>query len=370
MGDATGGQHALVPQQPGGGIVRADAKEAGAVALTAQIEGRIKAQTLVALNRPRNWMDVSIKLQNAMRRPVMAEGALYSKPIGGKRVEGLSIRFAEEAFRTMTNIVVETMLVSDDDDKRVYLVSGTDLETNASFPVTVVVTKQVERSSMKGDSVVLGKRTNSNGQPVYILKATSEDDYRAKEQAQLQKARRDVILFFVPGDVQEECEAVIRKTVADRDREDPKAAVNRVAELFHRVGVSVAELEKFLGHPIDAMNNAELHVLRTLHTGLKDGEFTWAKVMEEKLGTNTGADASAAAPAPTAKGSALKERLAKSAPKPAPAVEAGKAEGGPSEATLTYLRGLVARQKAGERLTDDELEELRFFQQDYPNVEL
>lgn len=275
-------------------LVRKDSRtqlvEAGSAALSAQIEARIKGQFFLAQQFPRDWREVRSKLLQAFERPMLAEGAIYSKPIGGKRVEGLSIRFAEEAFRAMGNVSVETMLVSDDEDKRVYIVSGMDMETNAIVPVSVVVTKQMERSSTKPGDVILGERQNSSGNTTYIIKARSEDDYRAKEQGALQRARRDVIIFLTPGDIQEECEAKIRATLRDRDRKDPEGTINALTDSYYRLGVTVAEIEKFLGHPVKAINEAELHILRTIYTSIREGEGTWAQVIEHKLGANTGAD--------------------------------------------------------------------------------
>src|ERR1017187_8726866 len=326
-------------------LIAAPAKqlvEAGAAALSAQVDARIRAQYHLAKLFPRNWFDVRSRLLDAFKRPMLAEGAIYSKPIGGKSVEGLSIRFAEEAFRSMGNIIVETMLVSDDEDKRVYTVSGMDMETNASLPVSVVVTKQIERSTVKSDSIVLGTRTNSKGGKTYILKATSEDDYRAKEQAALQKARRDVIIFLVPGDIKEECEARIKETIAKRDDEDPQGAINRVADLYHALGVSVAEIEKFLGHGIKSINKAELHVLRTIYTGIKEGEGTWASVIESKLNANTGADGEPQPVAASGAAAALKQKL------------------GVVPASIVAIRA-----KRLEKRTDDEHEELGQYDQDH-----
>jgi hypothetical protein len=276
--------------EPGTELVRAQttaitahAGEAGAVALAAQVEANVKARTFLALQRPRNWTDVRSRLLSAFERPVLCEGAIYSKPIGTKKVEGLSIRFAEEAFRAIGNLTIDTVLVSDDDGKRVYMVQGIDLETNATFGVTVVVTKTIERSSPPKDAkLLLDKRTNSQGNPTYIIRALSEDDYRSKEQAQLQKARRDVILFLTPGDIQEEAEAKIRETLRKRDREDPLGAVNRIADAFFKYGVTAKELEEHLGHELRTTNEAELHVLRTLFVGLREGEYRWADVVRER----------------------------------------------------------------------------------------
>ncbi len=340
--------------------------EAGAAALTAQVEARIKAQFFLARQFPRNWLDVRSRLLEAFARPILAEGAIYAKPIGDKKVEGLSIRFAEEAFRAMGNVTVETMLVSDDEDKRVYTVTGTDMETLASLPVSVVVTKQMERASTKAGDVILAERTNSRGLTTYVIKARSEDDYRSKEQALLQKARRDVILFLTPGDIKEECEAKIRQTVKNRDKADPQGAINRVAKLFYGVGVTTAEIEKFLGHPLAAMNEAELHVLRSLYNAIKEGEGTWADVIEAKLGTNTGADEPKGA---GAKLGDLLKNTKKATEELAGAMAAAAAPASP--AMLEYTRRRIVAlltQEARGTITAEDAEELRQLRMDSPEL--
>lgn len=333
------------------------AQEAGAMALTAQIEANVKAKHYLAKAYPRSWEDVRLRLLKAFERPVLAEGAIYSKPIGGKDVEGLSIRFAEEAFRTMGNIVVETLLVSDDEDKRVYIVTGMDLETNASLPVPVVVTKQIERSSAKHDAVIIATRTNSRGGKVYILKATSEDDYRSKEAAQLQKARRDVILFLTPGDIKEECEQQIRATTRDRDAKDPKAAINRMTEAFFSFSITPAEVEKYLGHPVATTNTGELQRLRKILTSLKDGETTWADVMEAKLNTNTGADTKVGDSVESTKGAAAKlgDAVKGKAPAPAPGIPEN-------------IQKLIDNEQVPEAFSDEDHEELRQYRADHPDL--
>jgi hypothetical protein len=333
--------------------------ESGTVALTAQVEARIRASYFLAKQFPRNWIDVGSKLKRAFLRPVLAEGALYSKPIGGSKIEGLSIRFAEEAFRTMGNLSVETMLISDDDEKRVYTVLGMDLETNASIPVSVVVTKQMERSTVKQGDEVLAKRLNSQGRVTYVIKARSEDDYRSKEQSALQKARRDVILFLTPGDIKEECEQVIRKTLADRDARDPQEQITKLAAAYYGVGVSAAELEKLLGHPLAVTNASEIQMFRSFYTALKDGEATWPQIVDAwKGGTNTGADAGKTAPPAEGKGatSALAAKLAKK----------DVAKDVAKDAAAIEKRHLELTGKA--RLSVDEQEELRNLVLDYPTL--
>ncbi len=358
--ERAGGESKSLVAAPSHGLAP---REAGSVALAAQVEANVKARFYLARQFPRNIHDVRSKLLEAFKRPILAEGALYSKPIGNKRVEGLSIRFAEEGARAMGNLTVDTMLVSDDDEKRVYIVTGTDLESLFSIPVTVVVTKEVERSSIKADSIVIRKRTNSQGNPTYVLRATSEDDYRSKEQALLQKARRDVILFLIPGDIKEECEAKIRETTRNRDAEDPQGATNRIADSFYNIGVSVAELEKFLGHSITKTSDAERQALRTAYTAIKEGEATWADIVATRLNTNTGADE--AQTSSRGAGDRLKQAVKVSEePKAENLTKAPE----PAGNVPGHIRSLAENEHVPGALGDEDREELRQWRLDHPGV--
>src|SRR4051812_13196904 len=91
-------QAALVPagQQQ---LACAGTGETASSALAAAAEAQVKAQYLVALNRPRDLDNVRSLLLKECERSTFAAAAIYSKPVGGKKVTGPSIRFAESAKR-------------------------------------------------------------------------------------------------------------------------------------------------------------------------------------------------------------------------------------------------------------------------------
>lgn len=299
-GPGGAGNGSLVPVAPAGKVV-----ETNTSAAAAREKAAVEARALVAMHRPRDFENSRLRLLRACKRPGFAKAARYLKPVGGnKTIDGLSVRFAEEARVLWGNMAVDAFLVFDDDERRVYRVVGSDLETNAHEGIDVMVEKYVERRQPRPGQEVIRSRVNSTGQTVYLVRAT-EDDLVVKVNALIAKARRNVILGLIPADVKEECETVCIETVRNKDAEDPEGAKRDVLGAFFELGVSAAQVGQFLGHAADQITPAELHVLRRIYVGLRDGEATWAEVMEQR-----GGDASATTGATAGKGTAgLKEKL-------------------------------------------------------------
>jgi hypothetical protein len=255
------------------------AGETSSSAIAAREKAAVEARFLVAMNRPRNFDNAFARLMTACKRPAFAKVARYAKPVGGKSVTGLSIRFAEEAANLWGNIDISSFLVFDDDERRIYRTVGTDLETNATHAVDIMIEKFVERRQTRDGMEVVGQRQNSSGQVVFKIRAT-EDDLLVKVNNQIAKSRRNVILPLIPADVRDECEKQILDTMGNRDAEDPEGARKDIVLAFHGLGVAATQLVDLLGHPLEQLNPAELALLRSYYTALKDGEATWGDIAE------------------------------------------------------------------------------------------
>jgi hypothetical protein len=262
--------------------------ETASAAVAAQAEAMVKARYAIAVARPRDWDAVRQRLLAACRRPRFAEAAIYSKPIGKDRVTGPSVRFAEECARSMGNIEASSQVIYDDASKRITRVAAIDLETNTPWVKDVVVEKIVERRDPRGRDV-LGKRTNTSGEVVYIVRAT-EDDLLNKQAALESKAQRGNILRIVPADIVEEALDVCREVRKQEDARDPDAARKKLLDAFASIGVKPADLKTYLGTPLDGLQPAQLDELRAIYTTIRDGEARWADYL-----------ARAAAPAPNAR---------------------------------------------------------------------
>jgi hypothetical protein len=264
------------------------AGETSSSAIAAREKAAVEARFLMALHRPRDFETSRRRLMDACRRPAFAEVARYSKPVGGERITGLSIRFAEEARVMWGNMDVTTLLVFDDEERRIYRVQGIDLETNATESKDVMIEKFVERRKTREGMEIIGSRTNSTGQTVYKVRAT-EDDLMVKANAAISKERRNVILSLLPGDVKEECEQQAIDTLSNVDANDPAASRKKLLDAFWKYGVTPAQVAELLGHPVEQINPAEMTLLRTYGTALKEGESTWPDIVEaHTAGKKTG----------------------------------------------------------------------------------
>lgn len=257
--------------------------ETATAAMTAQAKAAVEARFILALQRPRDVDTVRIRLLNECKRPGFAQVARYSKPVGGQRIEGPSIRFAEAALRLMGNVMPETAVIYDDPQKRITRVSVTDLETNVTYSSDVTVEKTVERQSLKDGQVPLSSRKNSWGKTVYLLPAT-EDDIANKVNAQVSKALRTNGLRILPGDILEECMEQCISTARSEAAADPDRERKKVADAFATLRVLPNQLAEYLGHSIDQCSPAELVDLRAVYQAIKDGETTWHATMEQKTG--------------------------------------------------------------------------------------
>jgi hypothetical protein len=267
--------------------------ESAASAVAAQSKAMVEARYVMAMQRPRNWDEVRQKLLRECRRPAFArnKSAYYRKPIGAG-VEGLGIRFVEVALRCMTNVLIETTMIFEDQAKEVHRVSVTDLESNITYPMDVRVSKTVERSKPADDGSYISMRMNSYQKAVYTVPA-NDDDLLNKRAALISKAVRTLGLRIIPGDLQDEAEEIIKQVRLDDAARDPDAERKRIVDAFGDLNVKASQLADYLGHDIGACSPQELVNLRGLYGAIKDGEATWASAMENKLesGGNGGATA-------------------------------------------------------------------------------
>jgi hypothetical protein len=256
--------------------------ETASTAVAAQAKAMVEARYIMAMQRPRNWDQVRQDIVRECRRPSFAhnKSAYYRKPIG-QGVEGLGIRFVEVALRCMTNVLVETTMIFEDDAKEVHRVAVTDLESNLTYPLDVRVSKTVERSKPSDDGSYIAVRKNSYGKMTYTVPA-NDDDLLNKRGALISKAMRTLGLRIIPGDLQDEAEEIIKAVRLDEAARDPAAERKKIADAFGEIGVKADDLTKYLGHSLDACSPTELVGLRGIYGAIRDGEATWKSVMDNK----------------------------------------------------------------------------------------
>lgn len=251
-----------------------------AVAAAETAKAEIQASFIMAKQFPRNTDQARADIIKLCKKNDFAEAVEYSKPVGGSKITGLSIRFAEQALRLWKNVRTRQRTVYEDDEIRRILVTVIDLEENAEFSREISIAKTVERKNSKGREVV-SERPNSYGETVYIVKAT-DDELANKEAAAVSKVIRNEGLRLLPYDIKEEALRVARETVKGQHK-DPDELRRKIVDSFGAIGVKVRDLEMYLKHSLDQCSPAELEDLRLMHQAIKHGEAKWADyiVIEE-----------------------------------------------------------------------------------------
>lgn len=249
-----------------------------AIAAAETAKARIQSAYIMAFQKPRNEDDARDRILHACKRPGFAERVEFNKPVGGRQIKGPSIRFAELALREWENILTETQVLYEDDFIRRIKVIVTDLETNASHSKEIQINKTVERRKANGREVV-GERTNTANQKVFIVKAT-EDELYNKEAALISKALRNEGLRLIPSDITDEAIEAARQTLRNRDAQDPDAAKKKILDAFSSIGVKPRDLERYLKHKTDTLTPAELEDLRGIYRAIRDGEARWSDYLQ------------------------------------------------------------------------------------------
>lgn len=255
-------------------------RETQSTAMAERAKAEVQARFIMAMQRPRDIDDVRVRLLKHCDRKGFALRAEYSKPVGGSKVTGPSIRFVETALQEYGNNEPAATCVYEDDEKRVMRVSVTEFERNVTYHDDAVIEKFVERKNPR-DSEIIGSRTKQNGEIVYKVRAT-EDDLANKQAAAVSKKIRNLGLRILPTDLVEEAMEVCRETRQKDIAANPDAARHRIVDAFAELNVTPTHLTEFLGSPIAQASPADLDELRVIYATIRDGEARWTDILEAK----------------------------------------------------------------------------------------
>jgi len=273
----------LTPYQAQNQVSTRDTETA---AVTAAAVAEVQAAYAIAIRFPRNLEQVRSRMLEAARRPGFQKAARYAKPVGTGKVEGWSIRAAEEFIRDMGNLRVTTATTYESESERKVRVQVTDLETNASFGRELTIQKSVER---KGDKVareraqdIISQRKNSYGETVYVVRAT-EDELQQKESSAISKVLRNEGLRLIPGDLLEEAFDVINGVKEQgKKMTASKEEARKIVDAFSTRGVTVKEIEEYLGCPVAQVTVADISDLREIWVAITSEGARWAEYLEGK----------------------------------------------------------------------------------------
>ena len=279
-GDNQHQQRGMTVTQGFGTMERSRSAELQSRAQAASAQAAIQARYIMALQRPRNPDAFRVRLLHECERPGFADAALYELPRGGKKIRGLTARFAETAARLWGNLDDQARVTYEDEEMVMIAVSVTDLESNVTHSNELIIPKTTERREA-GDRTVLGQRLNSEGKPVYLVLAT-EDEMLQRRNALVSKSKRNETIRMLPADVLEEAKSRIFATRESEIKKDPDAARKKTIDAFTELGVGPDDLVTYLGIDLQKASPAQIDELRQLYVAIKDGETTWNRVLKER----------------------------------------------------------------------------------------
>jgi hypothetical protein len=211
----------------------------------------VQAQMVVAKRFPRNETLSISRVMAACNRLSLAESALYAYPRGGTTVSGPSIRLAESLARSWGNIDFGVIELEQKLGESVVMAYAIDLETNTR--VQRVFTVKHERKA-RGNIETL-----TDPRDIYEMTAN-----------QGARRLRACILSIIPGDVTEMAVDACETTMKSGDKTPLNQRIAKVISFFAGVNVTLAMIEKRLGHKIDTASETELVTLRKIAKSIDD----------------------------------------------------------------------------------------------------
>lgn len=279
---------------------------AGDIAVATREQSEVQAAIISAKKFPRNEEAAFAKALKAFERPAMAEEATYSFPRGGSTVSGPSVACAREVARCWGNIRYGFNIIEDTGDSLLVRGWALDLETNARPEMDARFKKLVQR------------KVNTPEGKITKWVEPDERDLRELVNKHGSILERNCLLKILPKDVVEQMLQVARTTLEkaaagklSTNRED---TVRKLAVGFERLGVTVAMLEQYLGHPLNVITAAEVASLNEIGAALKDGQAKREEFFSFEVASSGGGDDASVT-------SSIKDKLRKKSAEPKAAAD-------------------------------------------------
>jgi hypothetical protein len=213
----------------------------------------VQAALVIAKKFPRDEIQAMSKIKEACSRPALAGMAVYSYPRGGQKVEGPSIRLAEELARNWGNLSAGIRELERGDGYSKMEAYCWDQETN------VRIVREFDVQHIR----------DTKGGPKKL-----EDSRDIYEMTANQGARRlrATILAVIPGYVVDEALDQCNRTLKGQSKIPLKDRITKMVEAFKsQFSVSQSMIEKRVGHKVESLDERELLELGKIFNSLKDG---------------------------------------------------------------------------------------------------
>ena len=252
-----------------------------------------RGQMQLAKMFPRDTNAAYSELMEACKMPAFAAVAFYSVPRAGGKVNGPSIRLAEEIARCYSNFEYGHRELSRSNGKSEVEVYAWDKEKNNRSIRQITVEHTMDTRD--------GPR-----------KLRDQKDVDDKIANVASKQVRGRILALVPKWMVESAVEECRKTLAGNNDEPISVRVRKMTQAFAKFGVTAEHLERHLGHNLDEVLADELVDLMGVYNSIKEGAPA-----SEFFGTTETQEAATTAASEAIKATATKAQQRTTAPRAA-----------------------------------------------------
>jgi hypothetical protein len=249
----------------------------------ASASARVQAETIasitVAQRFKRSESQARQELLNAVKAsPRLAEKAAYSYKRGKRQdpvtnewvdniISGPSTYIAREAARVWGNVDYGTEVIRDTDHDRQIRSFAWDKQTNVRPIAEAAFKKLIQRTSWV--------TKNNKREKVTLWVEPDERDLRELSNKYASIGERNCLLKVIPSHMIDEVLEVARQVTLEDAAKHPEAVRAKLADAFLLIGINVAMLEDYFGHPLKDTTPSEIVDLRGIYTSIRENNSTW-----------------------------------------------------------------------------------------------
>lgn len=216
----------------------------------------VKAQIFMAKQFPRDTFQAMDRILDAVKRPSLAQAAVYQYARGGSNISGPSIRLAEVAAQNWGNLDYGVRELERHETESVAQAYAWDLETNVRVEKTFTVPHVRDTRS--------GSKALTSDRDIYELVANNGA-----------RRLRAAIMEVIPGDVFEKAVQIANQTLAGQSDQPLSDRIAVMLKGFDEsYGVTKEMIERKVQRKAEAISERQYAMLIGIAQSLKDGMGT------------------------------------------------------------------------------------------------
>lgn len=247
--------------------------ESASRAIVAGTLEMVRTAMMMAKEFPRNEMKCYTAILGACTVPSFAEKAIYEWEQGsGKNrqvIEGPTVHLLKEIGRQWGNVRSGAHMIADTINQRTLRCYAWDLQTGNYFECDVTFGKVVFRK-YGGD--------REGGE----WRQTNEQELLGLNNAQASRGVRNCLKSVIPDFVVSEAMLKCRETMQAKIKADPKGFLKNLIVRFQALGISVEEIEGFVGFDLEKLDAKQLKYLSGVASAIDDGSMSWQEYIAKK----------------------------------------------------------------------------------------